>query len=34
MLELQEIILWLLIDKSESYMLSFAYLIQLQESCD
>lgn len=33
-LELQEIILWLLIGKSESYVLSVAYLRQLQESYD
>lgn len=33
-LELQEIILWLLIGKSETYVLSVAYLRQLQESCD
>lgn len=33
-LELQEIILWLLIGKSESYVLSVAYLRQLQASYD
>lgn len=33
-LELREIIVWLLIGKSESYVLSVACLRQLQESCD
>lgn len=33
-LELQGLILWLLIGRSESYVLSVAYLRQLQESSD